>query len=44
MVFGVPFLNLLLASLFSEMCGHNTEELFVTEQYLRGDGLHCVIE
>lgn len=26
------------------MCGRNTEELFVTEQSLRGGGWHCVIE
>lgn len=31
-------------ALFGEMCDHNTEELLVTEQSLRGGGLHCMIE
>lgn len=35
-VFGVVIF-LPLAPLFVEMCGHNTVELFVTEQSLRGD-------
>lgn len=38
------FVFLPLASLFGGMCGFNTEELFVTEQSLKGGDWHCVIE